>query len=290
MWSTLLLTVLFAAGEGPTQDQAAIAFLRPLQTPSGGFATLPAPPGTEPLPSLRTTRTALRCFRLLGGQPTDRAAVIRYLDACYDRERGGFSDQPGAKPDAISTAVGLMILGELKLPVEPYVEPGLKFMNESTEGFEQVRMVVTALEDLGRRVPKADQWLQEIERARNPDGSYGQGPGKARTTALHVVAQLRLGGQPPSAEAVLKILRDGQRPDGGFGGDEEGGSDLEACYRVVRLFSRLNALPEGPEKLREFIARCRNPDGGYGRRPNDASSLHGTYYATIVRHWLDGGK
>ena len=88
---------------------------------------------------------------------------------------------------------------------------------------------------------------------------------------------------------MLKVLRDGQRPDGGFG-DDEGSSDLEACYRVVRLFSRLNALPERPEKLRKFIARCRNPDGGYGRRPNDPSSLHGTYYATIVRHWLDGGK
>jgi hypothetical protein len=291
MWSTtFLVTVLFAAGEANPQNQAAIAFLRTLQTPSGGFVTLPVPPGTEPQPSLRTTRTALRCFRLLGGQLADRAAVIRYLQACYDRQSGGFSDRPGAQPDAISTAVGLMILGELKLPVEPYVEAGLKFMNDATEGFEQVRMVATVLEDLGRRVPRADQWLQEIEQARNPDGSYGQGRGKARTTALYVVAQQRLGGKPPSEAAVLKVLRDGQRPDGGFGGDEEGGSDLEACYRVVRLFARLNARPEQPEKLRAFIARCRNPDGGYGRWPGQPSSLHGTYYATIVRHWLDGGK
>ena len=75
--TTLLVAVLFAAGEGNAQDQAAIAFLRTLQASSGGFVTLPAPAGTEPQPSLRTTRTALRCFRLLGGQPTDRAAVIR---------------------------------------------------------------------------------------------------------------------------------------------------------------------------------------------------------------------
>lgn len=288
--TTLLVTVLLGAGEANVQNQAAIAFVRTLQTPSGGFVTLPVPPGTEPQPSLRTTRTALRCLRLLGGQPADRDAVLRYLTACYDRESGGFSNRPGAKPDAVSTAVGLMILGELKLPAEPYVEAGLKFMNDSTEGFEQVRMVATALEDLGRWVPKADKWLKEIDRARNPDGSYGQGPGKARTTALYVVAQLRLGGKPPSDDVVLKVLRDGQRPAGGFGGDDEGNSDLEACYRVVRLFSRLNALPERPAELRELIARCRNPDGGYGRRPNASSSLHGTYYATIVRHWLDGGK
>ena len=41
-----------------------------------------------------------------------------------------------------------MILGELQLPVEPYREAGLKFMNENTEGFEQIRMVASALEEL----------------------------------------------------------------------------------------------------------------------------------------------
>jgi hypothetical protein len=89
---------------------------------------------------------------------------------------------------------------------------------------------------------------------------------------------------------VLKILRDGQRDDGGFGGWQPGGSDLEACYRVVRVIAYLGARPLHPEKLRAFIAKCRNPDGGYGERPNKPSSLHGTYYATIVRHWLAGGK
>ena len=218
------------------------------------------------------------------------AAVIRYLKACYDPKSGGFSDRPGAKPDAISTAVGLMILGELQLPVEPYREAGLKFMNENTEGFEQIRMVASALEELDRRVPQGGRWLKVLDQARNSDGSYGQGPGKARTTALYVVAQQRLGGKPESEEAVLKVLRAGQRADGGFGGDKEGGSDLEACYRAERLFSRLNAQPDQPQKLRAFIASCRNADGGYGTRPGEPSSLHGTYYATIVRHWLNGGR
>ena len=59
---------------------------------------------------------------------------------------------------------------------------------------------------------------------------------------------------------------------------------------MVRLFSRLNAQPDRPQKLRAFIASCRNADGGYGTRPGEPSSLHGTYYATIVRHWLNGGK
>ena len=151
-------------------------------------------------------------------------------------------------------------------------------------------MVASALEELNRSVPQAKQWLKLIDRARNADGSDGSGPGKARLTALHVMAQLRLGGRPDSKEAVLKTLRDGQRKDGGFGGEKSGDSDLEACYRIVRVLAYYGAQPLHPEKLRTFIAKCRNADGGYGERPKKPSSLHGTYYATIVRHWLDGGK
>jgi prenyltransferase beta subunit len=290
MWTTLLAAVLLTADDPVSQNQAAIAFLRAWQAPSGGFVTVLPPKGAEPRPSLRTTRTAIKTFRLLGGQLPNRDAVIRYLRACHDPTSGGFCDRPGTKPDAISTAVGLMILCELKLPVEPYLEAGLKFMNGKTEDFEEIRMVAPALEQLGRRVPRVDAWLATIDRARNADGSYGRAPGLARTTALYVMAQLRLGGEPESSAAVLKILREGQREDGGFGGDRPGGSDLEACYRVVRAITRLGAMPDRPEKSRTFIAACRNADGGFGVRPGQPSSLHGTYYATIVRHWLDGGK
>ena len=39
---------------------------------------------------------------------------------------------------------------------------GLKFMNDKTEGFEQIRMVASALEELNRSVPQARQWLKAI--------------------------------------------------------------------------------------------------------------------------------
>ena len=122
LWTTILGTLLLAANNVGQQNQAAIAYIQTLQAPSGGFVNVATPKGTEPRTSLRTTRTALRGLRLLGGQPADHQAVVRYLKACYDPKSGGFSDRPGAKPDAISTAVGLMILGELHLPVEPYRE------------------------------------------------------------------------------------------------------------------------------------------------------------------------
>jgi hypothetical protein len=269
---------------------AAVAYLRTLQTPSGGFVSVPPPAGTEAVPSLRTTRTGLRAFRLLGGSPADPDGVVRFLLACHDPKTGGFSDRPGAKPDAVSTAVGLMILGELKRPVEPYLAAALEFMGASANGFEEVRMVASALEETGRTVPQVAGWLRDIDRARKPDGSYGSGPGTARTTALNEVARQRLGGKTESPDAVLKALNTGRRPDGGFGSEREDGSDLEACYRIVRLYSRLGAVPDRPDELRAFVGRCRNPDGGFGVRPGGPSSLHGTYYAAIVRYWLDGGK
>lgn len=289
MCLTAVLLALFASepNHASEHNSRAIAFVCSLQTPSGGFVTIMPNDGTKPSPSLRTTRTALRCLRYLGGQPADRDAVIRYLLACYHTENGGFSDSPKVEPDSISTAVALMIFGELKLPVDHYLEGGLRYINDNTVGFEQVRMVASALEELRRTVPNAQGWLREIQRERNADGSYGRGPGTARTTALHVVTELRLGGAPPSREAVLKVLRDGQRADGGFGGDAEGSSDLEACYRIVRVLTWLDSRPRDPGKLRAFIAHCRNSDGGYSIRPNTPSSLHGTYYATIVRYWLD---
>jgi prenyltransferase beta subunit len=290
LWTTILAAALLSANDATVDDRPAMVFLQKLQTPSGGFVNILPPQGKTPRSSLRLTRTALRSFRLLAGRPANREAVIRYLKACYDPQRGGFADYPGAKPDAVSTAVGLMIFGELKLPVEPYVERGLKFMNDKTEGFEQIRMVASALEELNRTVPQAKAWLKEIDHVRNSDGSYGSGSGLARTTALYVMAQLRLGGKPESKEAVLKVLRDGQREDGGFGGSMPGDSDLEACYRIVRVFAYYDAQPRHPEKLRTFIAKCHNADGGYGERPKQPSSLHGTYYATIVRYWLAGGK
>lgn len=270
--------------------KAAVAVLKAHQLPSGGFVTKLPEKGADPVPSLRTTRTAVRAHRLLGVDPPNPDKILEFLLACYDDKSGGFADQPGAKPDPISTSVALMILQELKKPTDKYLEKALTFMGEKTNGFEQIRMVASGLEETGKTVPEQKGWVAEIEKGRNDDGSYGKGPGLARSTALNVVALQRLGAKVKDTDAVLKVLRAGQRKDGGFGGDTEGGSDLESCYRVVRLFSRLNAKPDRPEDLEKFIASCKNRDGGYATKLGDPSSLHGTYYATIVRHWMAGGK
>lgn len=283
MTSVLLLMTLAGL---PGDHSAEIAFVQQMQTESGGFIS--DLPSTNPSakPTLRTTRTGLRALRLLGGKVANREAVIRFLYGCYDSHSGGFAVRPGLPPDPISTSVGLMIHRELKLPTEDLLAPGLEFMNRTTGSFEQIRMVAPCLEEFGETVPQSAAWLKKIDQARNDDGSFGTGLGKARTTSLYVVAAMRLG-QSVDRAKVLQVLQAGQRDDGGFGNDHRTSSDLESCYRVVRLFRRLDAYPKRVDELRKFIARCKNDDGGYGRTPEEPSSLHGTYYVTIIRHWLD---
>ncbi len=112
-----------------------------------------------------------------------------------------------------------MIFGELELPVDKYLERGLQYMNDNTRGFEQVRMVAASLDELHRTVPNGKKWLEEIRQTRNQDGSFAVGIGRARATALNVVAEMRLGVKTES-DQLLRILREGQQEDGGYGNDE----------------------------------------------------------------------
>ena len=119
--------------------------------------------------------------------------MIAFHAGCYDQSTGGFSETPGGSPDPISTSVGLMILRELKLPSDAYLERGLSFMNEHTQSFEQMRMVASSLEEYGVTIPNAKVWASQLLTEANNDGSFGTGPGQARTTGLYGVAIQRLG-------------------------------------------------------------------------------------------------
>jgi prenyltransferase beta subunit len=283
VWLGLVLVP--ARAQTTEQKQATVAYLVKLQTPDGGF--LPrVPDGDGKLaPSLSATSSALRALKYNGGAAKDPEACTRFVGTGYDRAAGGFADAPGGKPDVVRTAIGLMAVVELKLPVGDYA-PAVKYLGEHAREFEEVRLAAAGLEAVGKRVPQADAWLEDIAKMRNADGLWGKGDGLARATGGAAVAVLRLGGKLDHRDAVLKALRAGQRPDGGWGKEDAKGSDLESTYRVMRCFHMLKERPD-VEKCRAFALKCRNADGGYSVAPGQPSTVSGTYFASIVLHWLE---
>jgi len=271
------------AAQTPDDKKASVAYLRKLQQADGSFV----PNGTPAAkPGLRVTSSALRALGYFGGAPKTADALPKFVAAHFDKATGGFTDQIGGKPDVFTTAVGLMIVNHLKLPEATYVEPAVQYLAANAKGFEEIRIAAAGLEAVGKRPAVAAAWLEEIAKLRNPDGTYGKGPGTARATGGAVAAVLRLGGNVENRDNVVKALKAGQRADGGFGKEEVQESDMETTYRVMRTFMMLKEKPD-EVKLRAYVSKCRNADGGYGVAPGQASTVPGTYYAAIIQHWLE---
>src|SRR5260370_1055905 len=229
--ATLIAAVSCIQVRAQTADekQATIRFLQDLQTPSGGFLAGPENPKIKrpTVPSLRATNAALRALKYFCGQARDLKASARFVESCYDKSTGGFADRPGAKPDAMTTSIGIMAVVEAKLPIEPYADGVVKYLGEHAKTFEEVRLAAAGLEAIGKQSPKADDWLKQIAAMQNPDGTFGKTRATARDTGSAVAAILRLGGKIEHPERVIAVMKDGQRADGAFGKEGAETSDLE---------------------------------------------------------------
>jgi hypothetical protein len=281
-----VLVILFAAlpcwSQTAEQKKATIEYLKKLQNKDCGFS--PAEGQTKS--TLGATSSALRVLKYSGSELADKAACTDFVKSCFDKPSGGFAEQPGGKPAVNLTAVGLMALVELKADLEPYVGPAVKYLDDNAKGFDDIRIAVAGFEAVGKKGAHAAEWMEQIKKMANDDGTFGKGDGKARDTGGAAVAILRLGGKVEHPDAVLKALNAGQRPDGGFGKADAKESDLESTYRVLRAYHMMKAKPD-VAKLRGFIDACRNKDGGYGVTAGKPSTVSGTYYAAIVQHWLE---
>ena len=286
----LILWVVFfsdssaLAGEAGTKDT--IIYLRTLQDLSGGF--LPNRPKADSVqPSLRSTTAAIRALHYLGTDTPNKGACIKFVESCFDPMTGAFSDTPGGKADLFTTAVGIMAVVELKMPLERYAKPASQYLTDNAKSFEDIRIAAAGFESLKQKSARNDLWLKEIRKLANGDGTFGKGTEQARATGGGVALVLRLGGKIAEPDAVLTALKNGQRKSGGFGkGDAGDASDLETTYRVMRSFRMLKSRPDDVAALKAFIAKCRNSDGGYGVAPGQVSSASGTYFASIIQHWL----
>src|SRR5262249_34444325 len=160
------------SAQSPEQAKATVAYLRALQTDIGGFTARAASPAGEKSnePSLRATSSTLRALKYFGGEPKNREAAKRFVARCFDKASRVFSDNPGTKPDFTSTAVGLMALVELKMPIDDYREPAVKYLAANAKTFEDIRIAAAGLEAVGKRPPQADDWVKQVNALRGAKG------------------------------------------------------------------------------------------------------------------------
>ena len=275
-----------AQPRAPT-DRQTIEFIKALRNPDGGYAPAAVRPGNPSVSSVRATLAVLRAQTYLGGVLPTPAAAATFVMRCYDRTSGGFGDRPGGPPTVASTAVGTMAAVELGVPRSQFQAAAVNYLEAGAKSIEDIRITAAAFESLHLRSRKAGEWMRQITSSRNPDGTFGSGPDLARATGGTAAMILRLTGTLDHRAAVLRAMRAGQRPDGGFGGPNRDDSDLESTYRIMRTFAMLTGQPADAKKLRTFVARCRSATGGYGVRPGEPSTAAGTYFAASVLHWLD---
>jgi hypothetical protein len=137
--------------------------------------------------------------------------------------------------------------------------------------------------------PEVKAWLAEIEKTRNPDGTFGKNEAQARDTGGVAAMILRSGNSltDEHRKNIVAVLQAGQRADGGYGKAGEKSSDGETTYRVMRAFHLLGEKPKDVAKLKEFQAKCRNADGGYSVAPGQPSTVSGTYYVAAIGQWIE---
>lgn len=238
-------------------------------------------------PSYRACNGASKAIKYLGGkvQP-DRERTAAFVLACYDPKTGTFAER-GGKADVASTSTGVITAVEFGIPKEKFAK-SLDYLRDNAKTFDEVRIAAAAVEAWGvKDCPfKLDGWV-EVGRAHvtstKPDPNGG-----TREIGSAAAVALRLGfpvGQQEKA-ALVKVLRDGQRDDGGWCKKDAKTSDLETNYRVMRSLRLLQAKPTNPTALWALITKCRNTDGGYGVEPGQPSTMSGTYYAITILHWL----
>lgn len=281
----LLACPLFA--QTADEKKATVQYLAALQQPDGGFIAAPKKGDAEPRSSLRATSGAVRAIRYIGGEVPNPEKALAFVKSCLDPETGAFADTPRGKADLSTTAVGMMAIAALQPDADQ--QKSVRHLADRAKTFEERRLAVAGMEAAGIFPTEVREWIAEVNKTRNPDGTYGNNAGQARDTGSVAAMILRSGNKlgDEQRKAVVAALRGGQRSDGGFGKADMKESDPETTYRVMRAFYLLKEKPADVEKLKEFVAKCRNVDGGYGVGPGQPSTVSGTYYAAAITHWLE---
>jgi prenyltransferase beta subunit/predicted esterase len=274
---TLLFANSTVCAQTPAEFAQTAAFTATQQNKDGGFAAKAGQPS-----SLGATNSALKILKHVRGSVPDILGCIAFVKSCRDAS-GGFAQTPGGQPDVNTTAIGLMAVSELKLADHTLIREAVAYLGRNAKSFEEVRMAIAGLEAIGVASPDIPRWNHQIQAMRNPDGTFGEGPGQAFASGGAAAAVLRMGLPLEKRDAIVAAIKAAQRPEGGWSKDA-GPPDLSSSYRIMRAMFMLHEKPDF-DRLLGFVARCRQSDGSYSSTPAGTGDLGGTYLATILIHW-----
>jgi acetyl esterase/lipase/prenyltransferase beta subunit len=266
-----------STAQTPAEMAQTASFAAAHQNKDGGFAPKVGQPS-----SLSSTNAGLRVLKHVGGSVPDVLACVNYVKSC--RVPGsGFAATPGGKPDVVTTAMGLLAASELKINDSDMIREAVAYLGRNARSFEEVRMSAAGLEAIGVSSPDAPRWYRQIQGMRNPDAAFGTGATVPFATGGAAAAILRLGMPLEHRDAIVRAIRDGQRPEGGWSKDD-GPPDLSSSYRIMRAMYMMHERPD-IDRLLAFVARCRKSDGSYSATPEGEGNLGGAYLATILIYW-----
>ena len=89
---------------------------------------------------------------------------------------------PGGKPDVITTAIGLMAASELKIADQRMIKEASDYLGKNAKRFEEVRLAIAGHEAVKATSPDFPRWSEELEKMRNAEGTWGEGPAQAFAT------------------------------------------------------------------------------------------------------------
>ena len=195
---------------------------------------------------------------------------------------------PGGKPHGVSRSWPSACYEEppsSKVADPAMVKEAMDYLGKNAQSFEEVRMAIAGLEAVHGSSPDFPKWNEMLQGMRNPDGTWGEGPGQAYATGGAGAAVLRMGMTLDKRDAVITAAEGRPAPRRRLVQRRRSSPTLAATCRIMRALYMLHERPD-IDRLLTFVARCRQSDGSYASKPGGAGDLGGTYTATIVIYWV----
>jgi prenyltransferase beta subunit len=303
----LLLTTSLAADD-QKRDPMIEQYLKSVSSAQGGYRPYdPNPAEILIQPTLSATSSGVRAENYLFGEIARRKDHAAFVRSCFAEGEGGFSQTPKGKVDVASTAIGLMAAAELGIDSKELISKSVEYLVKNAKTFEERRIAAAGFEAVKQFPEVTKEWIVELRKTANPDGSYGEGPTKGRSTGGAIAFILRLNGElsPEERKAAVSTLQSAQQADGAFIGADGKTTDLEATYRIMRAFYLLKEKPKDLKKLNEYLLSCQSEDGGFGPKPAtkgsgnrfgedgdsnyrvaSKSTVSATYYYASISKWI----